>query len=414
MVYAYAALKEGIPYANAAPNLTADIPAMIDLAHERRICRWPGKDLKTGQTLIKTIIAPGLKARLLGVAGWYSTNILGNRDGEVLDDPESFKTKEESKKSVLDYILQPHLYPELYERPLPRRADQLLPAARRQQGRLGQHRSRRAGSATRCSSRSTSSAATASWPRRSCSTSRCSSTSRTRAGMAGIQEWLSFYFKSPMHAPGPLPGARPVHPADEAQEHAALPEGRGADHAPRAGVPTTSRTMGNRLQPALLGGLVLGVLSALPIISAGNICCCLWVVTGGAVAAWVLQANQPSRITPGDGATVGALAGLVGSVVWLVLSIPIGLMMGPIQARLMERVLERTDTMPERMGPLFETIRDNAGFSVFGTLLGFVVMLLVGVIFATVGGAIGAALFGKSEIAAPPPLPPDFRAPDEP
>ena len=100
-----------------------------------------GKDLKTGQTLIKTIIAPGLKARLLGVEGWYSTNILGNRDGEVLDDPESFKTKEESKKSVLDYILQPQLYPGSLRGPLPRRPDQLLSAARRQQGRLGQHRS---------------------------------------------------------------------------------------------------------------------------------------------------------------------------------------------------------------------------------------------------------------------------------
>jgi myo-inositol-1-phosphate synthase len=110
MVYAYAAISEGIPYANAAPNLSADIPALVDLAAKTRT-PLAGKDLKTGQTLVKTIIAPGLKARLLGVAGWYSTNILGNRDGEVLDDPESFKTKEESKKSVLDYILQPHLYP---------------------------------------------------------------------------------------------------------------------------------------------------------------------------------------------------------------------------------------------------------------------------------------------------------------
>ena len=113
MVYAYAAIREGIPYANAAPNLTADIPALVDLAAKTKT-PLAGKDLKTGQTLIKTIIAPGLKARLLGVAGWYSTNILGNRDGEVLDDPESFKTKEESKKSVLDYILQPQLYPDLY------------------------------------------------------------------------------------------------------------------------------------------------------------------------------------------------------------------------------------------------------------------------------------------------------------
>jgi myo-inositol-1-phosphate synthase len=115
MIYAYAAIKEGIPYANAAPNLSADIPALIQLAQQTGspMC---GKDLKTGQTLIKTIIAPGLKSRLIGVEGWYSTNILGNRDGEVLDDPESFKTKEESKKSVLDYIFQPNLYPELYDK----------------------------------------------------------------------------------------------------------------------------------------------------------------------------------------------------------------------------------------------------------------------------------------------------------
>src|SRR5881296_418428 len=114
MVYAYAAIREGIPYANAAPNLTADIPALVALAATTKT-PLAGKDLKTGQTLLKTIIAPGLKARLLGVDGWYSTNILGNRDGEVLDDPESFKTKEESKKSVLDYILQPQLYPDLYK-----------------------------------------------------------------------------------------------------------------------------------------------------------------------------------------------------------------------------------------------------------------------------------------------------------
>ena len=114
MVYAYAAIKEGIPYANGAPNLSADVPALMQLAAETET-PLAGKDLKTGQTLIKTVIAPGLKARLLGVEGWYSTNILGNRDGEVLDDPESFKTKEETKKSVLDYILQPQLYPDLYE-----------------------------------------------------------------------------------------------------------------------------------------------------------------------------------------------------------------------------------------------------------------------------------------------------------
>ena len=113
MVYAYAALMEGCPYANGAPNLTVDVPAILELAREKRvpIC---GKDFKTGQTLMKTILAPGFKSRMLGLSGWFSTNILGNRDGEVLDDPESFKTKEESKLSVLDSILQPELYPELY------------------------------------------------------------------------------------------------------------------------------------------------------------------------------------------------------------------------------------------------------------------------------------------------------------
>jgi myo-inositol-1-phosphate synthase len=114
MIYAYAALKLGIPHANGAPNLTTDIPALQELAHKNRVpvC---GKDFKTGQTLMKTIIAPGLKARLIGLRGWFSTNILGNRDGEVLDDPGSFRTKEESKLSVLEYILQPDLYPELYK-----------------------------------------------------------------------------------------------------------------------------------------------------------------------------------------------------------------------------------------------------------------------------------------------------------
>ena len=114
MIYAYAAIKSGIPFANGAPNLTADIPALTKFAEAQKvpIC---GKDFKTGQTLMKTIIAPGLKARMLGLDGWYSTNILGNRDGEVLDDPENFKTKEESKLSVLEHILQPDVYPDLYK-----------------------------------------------------------------------------------------------------------------------------------------------------------------------------------------------------------------------------------------------------------------------------------------------------------
>ena len=113
MIYAYAAMQEGVPFANGAPNLTVDIPVIQELSrkNEAPIC---GKDYKTGQTLIKTILAPGFKARMIGLSGWFSTNILGNRDGEVLEDPGSFKTKEESKLSVLEHILQPELYPELY------------------------------------------------------------------------------------------------------------------------------------------------------------------------------------------------------------------------------------------------------------------------------------------------------------
>ena len=113
-IYAYAALSEGVPFANGAPNLTVDVPAMIELSKKNAapIC---GKDFKTGQTFMKTVLAPAFKARLLGVSGWYSTNILGNRDGEVLDDPESFKTKEESKLGSLEYIFQPELYPDLYK-----------------------------------------------------------------------------------------------------------------------------------------------------------------------------------------------------------------------------------------------------------------------------------------------------------
>ncbi|MEP6788220.1 MAG: inositol-3-phosphate synthase, partial [Acidobacteriota bacterium] len=113
MIYAYAALKSGVPFANGAPNLTVDIPALTELANQTGmpIC---GKDFKTGQTLMKTILAPGLKSRMLGLDGWYSTNILGNRDGEVLDDPENFKSKEVSKLSVLEHIFQPEVYPHLY------------------------------------------------------------------------------------------------------------------------------------------------------------------------------------------------------------------------------------------------------------------------------------------------------------
>jgi myo-inositol-1-phosphate synthase len=199
MIYAYAAIREGIPFANAAPNLTADIPALLELA-ARTGSPLAGNDMKTGQTLIKTIIAPGLKARLLGVRGWYSTNILGNRDGEVLDDPESFKTKEESKKSALDYIFQPQLYPELYKdlchvvriNYYPPRGDNkegwdnidLV-------GWLGYPMQLKINFLCRDSILAAPIVLD----------SALFLDLAKRCGMSGIQEWLSFYYKAPMHAP---------------------------------------------------------------------------------------------------------------------------------------------------------------------------------------------------------------------
>ena len=200
MVYAYAAIKEGIPYANGAPNLSADVPALIELAAKTR-SPIAGKDLKTGQTLIKTIIAPGLKARLLGVEGWYSTNILGNRDGEVLDDPESFKTKEETKKSVLDYILQPNLYPDLYKELCHVvRINYYPPRGDNKEGWdnidifgwLGYPMQLKINFLCRDSILAAPIVLDVA----------LFLDLAKRAGMYGIQEWLSFYFKAPMHAPG--------------------------------------------------------------------------------------------------------------------------------------------------------------------------------------------------------------------
>jgi myo-inositol-1-phosphate synthase len=203
MIYAYAAIKEGLPYANAAPNLSADVPALLELAAQTG-SPLAGKDLKTGQTLIKTIMAPGLKARLLGVAGWYSTNILGNRDGEVLDDPESFKTKEESKKSVLDYIFQPHLYPGLYDN-LHHvvRINYYPPRGDNKEGWdnidlvgwLGYPMQLKINFLCRDSILAAPIVLD----------TALFLDLASRAGMSGIQEWLSFYFKSPMHAPGLYP-----------------------------------------------------------------------------------------------------------------------------------------------------------------------------------------------------------------
>ncbi|MEJ2311767.1 MAG: inositol-3-phosphate synthase [Gemmatimonadales bacterium] len=203
MVYAYAALKEGVPFANGAPNLTVDIPAMLQLADEAGmpVC---GKDFKTGQTLMKTILAPGLKARMLGLNGWFSTNILGNRDGEVLDDPESFKTKEESKLGVLEYILQPEMYPELYDNIYHKvRINYYPPRGDNKEGWdnidvfgwMG-------------------------YPMQIKIDFLCRDSIlaapivldlalfmdlAARAGLQGIQEWLSFFFKSPQVAPGLYP-----------------------------------------------------------------------------------------------------------------------------------------------------------------------------------------------------------------
>ncbi|MFC1954610.1 inositol-3-phosphate synthase [Chloroflexota bacterium] len=198
MIYAYAALMEGIPFANGAPNLTMDIPAFEKLAIDNNIpiC---GKDFKTGQTLVKTVIAPMLKARMLGVNGWFSTNILGNRDGEVLDEPENFKTKEESKLGVLEYILQPELYPDLYADAYHKvRINYYPPRGDNKEGWdnidifgwLGHRMQIKIDFL--------------------CSDSILAAPLvldlvlfidlAKRAGLSGIQEWLSFYFKSPQHA----------------------------------------------------------------------------------------------------------------------------------------------------------------------------------------------------------------------
>ncbi len=203
MLYAYAAIMEGVPFCNGAPNLSVDMPALLKLAQERGV-PISGKDFKTGQTWIKTVIAPGLKARMLGLAGWYSTNILGNRDGEVLDDPQSFKTKEESKLSVLHTILQPELYPDLYKdfyhvvriNYYPPRGD----------NKEGWDNIDIVGWMN--------------YPMQIKINFLCRdsilaapivldlalfSDFAHRAGMKGIQEWLSFYYKSPMAAPGLQP-----------------------------------------------------------------------------------------------------------------------------------------------------------------------------------------------------------------
>ena len=200
MLYAWACLMEDVPFMNGAPNLTVDIPAMIDLANERELAIG-GKDFKTGQTLMKTVLAPMLKARMLGLAGWYSTNILGNRDGEVLDDPESFKTKEESKLGVLEHILQPRTYPKLYGKIFHKvRINYYPPRGDNKEGWdnidifgwLGYPMQIKVNFLCRDSILAAPIVLDLA----------LFTDLAQRAGMKGIQEWLSFYFKSPMAAKG--------------------------------------------------------------------------------------------------------------------------------------------------------------------------------------------------------------------
>ena len=205
MLYAYAAIMEDVPFANGAPNLTADVPALTKLAQDRGV-PIAGKDFKTGQTLIKTVLAPMFKARMLGLSGWYSTNILGNRDGEVLDDPESFKTKEESKLGVLEYILEPDKYPELYGDLYHKVRINYYPPRKDNKegwdnidlfGWMGYPMQIKVDFLCRDSILAAPIVLDLA----------LFMDLAKRAGLSGIQEWLSFYFKSPQHAPEPLPRA---------------------------------------------------------------------------------------------------------------------------------------------------------------------------------------------------------------
>ena len=203
MIYAYAALQEGVPFLNGAPNLTVDVPGMIELARQNNV-PIGGKDFKTGQTLMKTLLAPGLKARMLGVRGWFSTNILGNRDGEVLDDPDSFKTKEVSKLDVLEFILQPDLYPQLYGDIYHKvRINYYPPRGDEKEGWdnidifgwLGLPMQIKVDFLCRDSILAAPLVLDL----------VLFTDLAQRSGLAGIQEWLSFYFKSPMTAPDLYP-----------------------------------------------------------------------------------------------------------------------------------------------------------------------------------------------------------------
>jgi len=203
MIYAYAALNEGVPFGNGAPNLTIDIPALFELSKQKKI-PISGKDFKTGQTLMKTVLAPAFKARLLGVSGWFSTNILGNRDGEVLDEAGSFKSKEVSKLGALEYILQPELYPDLYKDFYHKvRINYYPPRGDNKEGWdnidifgwLGYPMQLKVDFLCRDSILAAPLVLDLT----------LFMDLAARAGMSGIQEWLSFYYKSPMVAEGLYP-----------------------------------------------------------------------------------------------------------------------------------------------------------------------------------------------------------------
>ena len=382
MVYAYAAIREGIPYANAAPNLSGDIPALVELAAQTK-SPIAGKDLKTGQTLIKTIIAPGLKARLLGVDGWYSTNILGNRDGEVLDDPESFKTKEESKKSVLDYILQPHLYPELYsDLHHVVRINYYPPRGDNKEGWdnidlvgwLGYPMQLKINFLCRDSILAAPIVLDVA----------LFLDLAKRAGMSRHPGVAVVLLQEPDARARALSGARPVHPADEAEEHAALHARRGAHHAPRARVLRLRRASCRTGRPRTSAAGIsaagsrpalhrrperLGLCRRLPIVgdraslllprgcrsrrAVGAArhqhanCCCIWIITGGVLAAGCCSRAIAAPITAGDGAWSGSWLACSAPIIATLVAIQHPAITGSMQHAMLTQPGARRDLPPE-------------------------------------------------------------------
>ena len=233
MLYAYAAISEGVPFANGAPNLTVDIPALEEYAKAKQGSHWRQGFQRRGRRWMKIRLhAPGLKARMLGLHGWFSTNILGNRDGEVLDDPESFKTKEESKLGALEYILQPKIYPELYDKFYHKVRINYYPPRRDNKeswdnidifGWLGYPMEIKVDFLCRDSILAAPIVL---------DLSRCFSSPRQTRGHARHSGMAELLFQIADVRPGTLPGARPLHPVHEAEKHSPLDDGRGSHHSP--------------------------------------------------------------------------------------------------------------------------------------------------------------------------------------